>query len=157
MKNILFYSNNCNYSKEVIKKISESPLKDNLIYVCVDDQNIKLPDFLTAVPTIYLVQNKKILMDEEIINWIQQQNISKQENNSELQAYFGECNNSFGNNFCSIDNSERKPYISNFTFLDGDNNSNVNNNVNNNINSLMDSKLDQLKKSREDFAPIQRR
>ena len=28
MKNILFYSNNCNYSKEVIKKISESNVKD---------------------------------------------------------------------------------------------------------------------------------
>ena len=156
MKNILFYSNNCNYSKEVIKKISESSIKDNLIYVSVDDQNIKLPDFLTAVPTIYLVESKKILMDEEIINWIQQQNISTQTNNNELQAYFGECNSCFGNNFCNIDNSDRKPFISNYTFLDSSNDSN-NSTSNNNVNSVMDSKLDQLKKSREDFAPIQRR
>lgn len=157
MKNILFYSNNCNYSKEVIKKISQTPIKDNLIYVCVDDENIKLPDFLTAVPTIYLVQSKKIIMDEEIINWIQEQNISSQGSKDELQAYFGECNNSFGNNFCSIDNSDRKPYISNYTFLENSDSNNNSNNTNNNVNNVMDSKLEQLKKSREDFSPIQRR
>ena len=128
-----------------------------MIFVCVDDDNIKLPDFLTAVPTIYLVSSKKIIMDEQIINWIQEQSISNNSiNTNELQAYFGETNNSFGSNFCSIDNSERKPFISNYTFLDSTP-QNTNTNINNNQLSASDSKLEQLKKAREDFAPIQRR
>ena len=165
-KNILFYSNHCKYSKEIIQKVSNSLIKDNIIYVCVDDDNIKLPDFITAVPTIYLVDKKRIIMDENILNWMNEQLNSlshgsqgsqgSQGSSNELQAYFGECNNSFGNNFCNIDNSESKPYISSFTFLDSNEESNTSNQQNQQK-SHMDSKLEKLQKSREDFAPIQRR
>ena len=119
MKDILFYSNFCTYCKEIINTISKTPLNNNLMFVCVDDDNIQLPPFVTAVPTIYLVNEKKIVVDEGIESWIKEKltRNEKPVENVELQPYFGSCTSSFGNNFSSIDNSENKPFISSFTFL----------------------------------------
>ena len=57
-KDIIFYSNFCTYCKEIINQISKTPINDNILYVCVDDENIQLPNFIKAVPTIYLVSQK---------------------------------------------------------------------------------------------------
>ena len=35
-----------------------------MLFVCVDDENIQLPPFITSVPTIYLINDKKIVVDE---------------------------------------------------------------------------------------------
>ena len=42
-KDILFYSNFCTYCKEVLNNISNTPLNENMLFVCVDDDNIQLP------------------------------------------------------------------------------------------------------------------
>ena len=54
-KDILFYSNFCTYCKEILNSISQTPLNENMLFVCVDDENIQLPPFITSVPTIYLI------------------------------------------------------------------------------------------------------
>ena len=69
-KDIIFYSNFCAYCKEVLTKISKTPLNSKLTYICVDDQNIKLPPFVKAVPTIFLIKEQKILVDENIESWL---------------------------------------------------------------------------------------
>lgn len=117
-KDIIFYSNFCTYSKEIINEISKTSINDNILYVCVDDENIQLPNFITAVPTIYLVEKKRIVVDEAIPKWIQEQ-LSKYEskNETEVQAYFGSTDSGFGNSFSTIDNKEDKPFITSFTFL----------------------------------------
>ena len=86
-KDILFYSNFCTYSKEIINSISKTKLNNSIIYVCVDDNNIQLPPFIKAVPTIYLVNEKKIVVDENITTWLknnltQYQNANKPTTNS---------------------------------------------------------------------------
>jgi hypothetical protein len=86
-KDILFYSNFCTYSKEIINSISKTKLNNSIIYVCVDDNNIQLPPFIKAVPTIYLVNEKKIVVDENITTWLknnlsQYQNANKHTTNS---------------------------------------------------------------------------
>ena len=114
-KDIIFYSNYCTYSKEILNQISKTSINDNIAYVCVDDPNIQLPNFITAVPTIYLVSEKKIVVDEAITGWIKEK-ISKPQID-ELQAYYGSTSGSYGNQFSSLDNSEDKPFISPFTFI----------------------------------------
>ena len=114
-KDIIFYSNYCTYSKEIINQISKTPINDNIIYVSVDDENIQLPPFVNAVPTIYLVNEKKIVVDEQINDWIKSK-ISKPVDDT-LQPYFGGCDSSYSSSFSSIDDKELKPYISSFTFL----------------------------------------
>lgn len=117
-KDIIFYSNYCNYCKTVINKINNIPnSKHNLIYVCIDENKFKLPNFVKAVPTIYLSKDKKILVDESIEEWIE--NLIKPKNeNLELDAYFNSCN-TFSSTFSSLDEGANdNPNISAFSFLD---------------------------------------
>ena len=118
-KDIIFYSNFCTYCKEIINQISKTPINDNILYVCVDDENIQLPNFIKAVPTIYLVSQKRIVVDDAIPKWIEEKLSTSESNSSgELQAYFGQCDSSFGSSFSSLDNSEQKPFVSSsFTFI----------------------------------------
>ena len=72
----------------------------NNLYVCVDDENIQLPSFIKAVPTIYLVSQKKIVVDDSIPKWIEEKlSTSESQSSGELQAYFGQCDSSFGSSF----------------------------------------------------------
>ena len=77
-KDIVFFSNFCDYSKEVIQKINNTPLKDQITLVCVDDKNIQLPDFIQAVPTVFLINEKKILIDDDIETWFNSKTNSNQ-------------------------------------------------------------------------------
>ena len=169
-KDIIFYSNFCTYSKEIINQISKTPINDNILYVCVDDDNIQLPNFIKAVPTVYLVSKKRIVVDEAIPKWIEEQ-VSKTQTNDELQAYFGQCDSSFGSAFSNLDNSEQKPFISSsFTFIGEEqkittpeetssNNKNKNNMQNNSFSkSGLSNEFEQLQNSRNnEFQQINRR
>ena len=169
-KDIIFYSNYCTYSKEIINQISKTPINDNIIYVSVDDENIQLPPFIKAVPTIYLVNDKKIVVDEEINDWIKSK-ISKPVDDT-LQPYFGTCDNSYSSACSSIDNKEMKPFISSYTFLgdeqkietpkDGNNSqgskgSSQGSSQNSYASNSLSQKYEQFQNSRNsEFKPMQR-
>ena len=161
-KDILFYSNFCTYCKEVINSISNTPLNENMLFVCVDDENIQLPPFITSVPTIYLINDKKIVVDEAIGDWIKERLSTQtpQAESNEIQAYFGQNGDSFGLNFSSIDNTDEKPYTSSFTFLGDDNGSSMaatNDNRQGKHTSEFDSQLEKLQQSRnQEFQGITR-
>jgi hypothetical protein len=78
-QNILFFSQNCQYSKKLIAKIINTPLYGSLQKVCVDDPQtrMKLPKWVNCVPMIYLAQNntsfQNPLRDPEIWMWIENQ------------------------------------------------------------------------------------
>ncbi len=78
-QNILFFSQNCQYSKKLIAKIINTPLYGSLQKVCVDDPQtrVRLPKWVNCVPMIYLAQNntsfQNPLKDPEIWMWIENQ------------------------------------------------------------------------------------
>ena len=116
-KDIIFYSNFCTFSKDVINRISKTPLNDNMVYICVDDRNIKLPPFVQAVPTIYLTREKKIIVDDNINTWIQSKTQTATISNEEIGAYQSGLGG-FSSCFSNLDNEEDKSFSSNFTYLD---------------------------------------
>ena len=166
-KDILFYSNFCTYCKEILNSISKTPLNENMLFVCVDDDNIQLPPFITSVPTIYLINEKKIVVDEAIGEWIKEKlnAHAPQKPTEEIQAYFGSTGDSFGSNFSSIDDQDSKPFISGYTFLGDDNGSSMaaqsdsrQNSSNGGINSQFDSQLEKLQQARnQEFQGINRK
>ena len=82
-KDLLFYSNYCLHSNNLINTISKTSLHNNIIYICIDEKKVKIPSFITRVPTIYLVKEKKILVEDDIDRWfeMQQRNSQPQQNN----------------------------------------------------------------------------
>ena len=68
-KDLLFYSNKDDYSKEMIEIINKNSIKD-IFPVCIDDSKIKIPSFVTLIPTIYLSKSKELIIDEKIKEYI---------------------------------------------------------------------------------------
>ena len=119
-KDIVFYSNYDNYSKTVLSELSKLKIDDKLIYICVDDENIQLPKFLSVVPTLYLVKEQKILVDDDIEKWIENVNKKPEESSGELDAYFNS-NSSFSSQFSNLDDTTDKVQNSVFSYISSEN------------------------------------
>jgi hypothetical protein len=119
-KDIVFYSNYDNYSKKVLDALSKLKMDDKLIYICVDDENIQLPKFLSVVPTLYLVKEQRILVDDDIEKWIENVNKKPTETSGELEAYFNS-NSSFSSQFSNLDDTTDKVQNSIFSYISSEN------------------------------------
>ena len=53
--------------------MSKTILHSKILYICVDDQKIKIPKIVTRVPSLYLVNDKKVLIENEIDIWVNSQ------------------------------------------------------------------------------------
>lgn len=107
-KNILFYSKQCEYSNKILQKI-DTNLDNLFIKVCIDDENIEIPSFITVVPTIFLTNEKKILIDDEVEIWI--------ENNTEL----GSLSSNFSDMFSSLDDNFSNLNYKNYSLINENN------------------------------------
>lgn len=107
-KDIIFFSNFCDYSRDILGKIEEYKLQDKIVSVCVDDENIKLPPFLEVVPTIYLQKSKSIIVDDDIISYLDNLKPKPQQN-------IGDWDNNFSSSsmstFASLDNSDDSSFV----------------------------------------------
>mgnify|MGYP001432318253 CR=1 FL=1 len=86
-KDIVFYSNYCLHCNNLLNKLSKTPIHSKIFYVCVDDNKIKIPKIITRVPSLYLVNEKRVLIETEIDVWIDGQiaSIQSQQKQNELQ------------------------------------------------------------------------
>jgi hypothetical protein len=69
-KDLLFYSNYCLHSSNLLNSISKTSLNNKILYICIDDKKIKIPSFITRVPSIFLVNEKNVLVEDEIDMWL---------------------------------------------------------------------------------------
>ena len=69
-KDIIFYSNYCLHCNNLLNKLSKTPIHSKIFYVCIDDPKIKVPKIITRVPSLYLVNDKKVFIEKDIDNWI---------------------------------------------------------------------------------------
>lgn len=71
-KHILFYSNFCPYSKEVLQAVTKSNIQAMFMLICVDDRKYQLPNFVDRVPLVVasIDGRNQILKDEHITNFL---------------------------------------------------------------------------------------
>jgi hypothetical protein len=71
MSFILFFSNSCQYSQHVIKLISgNQQVQSKFVLVNIDNPNLKIPAFVDRVPLVFLQSNKRIIVEDDIVNFI---------------------------------------------------------------------------------------
>ena len=138
-------------------------MKNNIPFENIQTREFE-QSFYSFCTFVSLVNDKKIVVDEAISGWIKDK-ISKPKD-TELQAYYGACDNSYGGSFSTIDDSENKPFISSFTFLgdeqkietpNGENVGSSNNSMDGKQNSLSNS-YDKMQQNRtNEFNLPQRR
>ena len=70
-QNYLFYSQNyCEHSKRCIQQINKYGLNDKLILCNIDNQDLMIPPFITTVPTLYMANDRQIIKDDKLFEWI---------------------------------------------------------------------------------------
>lgn len=88
MKYILFYSNFCKHSKELLLQISKNQIKNEINFICIDKRieengsyysllengkRILIPNSIVVVPSMILLNyGNKIISGPEIINFLQE-------------------------------------------------------------------------------------
>jgi len=67
----LFYSQNyCEHSKRFISLLNKNGLNNSVILCNIDNQDLKIPPFITSVPTLYLSNERQVLTGEKLFEWI---------------------------------------------------------------------------------------
>jgi len=84
-KDIVFYSNYCLHCNNLLNKLSKTILHSKILYICVDDQKIKIPKIVTRVPSIYLVNDKRVLIENEIDIWVNSQVAAFNNKNKQME------------------------------------------------------------------------
>jgi hypothetical protein len=72
-KDILFYSPKCPYSRGLLEKIQNTPVMNSIVPFNVHDPKHKIPGFVKAVPTLFLVQRREVLVNQALNQWVTQQ------------------------------------------------------------------------------------
>ena len=70
-KHILFFSNFCEFSNNIYKKIEKLNIKNNFIMINISQNKFKIPSNITSVPTILLNDKKTILQEDDIDNFLE--------------------------------------------------------------------------------------
>jgi hypothetical protein len=108
-KFVLFYSNYCGFSKQVVSEINKKNIRSMFVFICVDQNKYSLPDFVTHVPIIVSPspKSRKIYAEDEIMVLLESM-YAKIRDSDDIQPFltgFG-CKASFGDPFSFIDGDD---------------------------------------------------
>ena len=70
-KHILFYSNFCQFSNDVYKKIEKMNIKEKFILINISQRKYKIPSIITTVPTILLNDKKTIIIEDNLDKFLE--------------------------------------------------------------------------------------
>jgi len=84
-KNYLFYSNQCQHSKRLLLQIQKTTIINNFKLVNIDNPQIQLPNFVQAVPTLYLPAKRQVLTDTHLFEWFDTELAQENENKSKVK------------------------------------------------------------------------
>lgn len=68
-KDLLFYSNYCNYCKSLLSLLIKKNVRDQFLLICVDKKELSIPNFVDRVPLI-LTSKKEIYIDDALQRYI---------------------------------------------------------------------------------------
>lgn len=78
-KHILFFSNFCQFSNDILKMIEKNNIKNQFILINISQKKYKIPLIITTVPTILLNDKKTIIQDDNLDKFLD--NLSKKNQN----------------------------------------------------------------------------
>ena len=152
---VIYYSNFCNNSKDLLKELTEHALLKNFERICIDRNqniNLKLPSFLKEVPTIIVPDYDQPLVGIDAFKWIKWKLKQMNQKSGKLNPYEGDA---FSNSYSSLSDNVISTDTSNFTSLDDNNkiitqsqeelksySNSISNNVEQNYEQLIQSRND---------------
>lgn len=108
-KHILFFSNFCQFSNDVCKKIEKLNIKNNFIMINISQKKYKIPSMITTVPTILLNDKRTILQEDKIDKFLDEVYSKLNKNIDPFTTTTG-----ISNNFSFLDDDSNKSMLSMF-------------------------------------------
>ena len=84
-KNYLFYSNQCQHSKRLLLQIQKTSIINNFQLVNIDNPQVQLPNFVQAVPTLYLPAKRQVLTDSHLFQWFETELAQENQNQNKVK------------------------------------------------------------------------
>ena len=107
-KDIFFYSNFCQFSKDVMGIMTKHNIYDQFILVCVDNKKYKIPQFIDRVPSI-LKQAGEVFTDEELYKYLESKYKSTHSVTEDISPTLSLYGNSlYSSSFSPIDGTEEE-------------------------------------------------
>jgi hypothetical protein len=69
-KNFIFYSKKCEFSQNLLNIIVKGTIQEFFTFVCIDDPRINIPPYIKSVPSMILVVEKRVVVDDELFNYV---------------------------------------------------------------------------------------
>lgn len=82
---ILFISRFCEFSTLMMRNITKHNLRNQFRIIPIDGKSELLPVYITKVPSCLFPEQKKVLVDDELFNYVESLINS---NETEIQAYY---------------------------------------------------------------------
>jgi hypothetical protein len=68
--NIVFYSQHCPHSRELLKEINAKDLEKYFVFVCVEQYRNRIPPQVDRVPALLIRNEGRVLFEDEILKYI---------------------------------------------------------------------------------------
>lgn len=116
-KDLLFFSNYCDFCKEIINTLVKKNIRNKFLLVCVDTRKYDIPTFVDRVPTILVVSTGQTVTDENLCKYIDSISLNtfKQDEISPMYTVYG--NSLYSSSFSSLNEDENAAENKNYVFL----------------------------------------
>jgi len=118
-KHLLFYSNYCSFSNEIVDKITKYNLKDKFLLINISKYRLKIPKkIVNVVPTILLNDKKTIYIDKELEDFLDKLS----QNNKDVDPFIPF--SSISSNYSFVESFEKQndSLTKNFGLINGEQN-----------------------------------
>lgn len=107
-KDLLFYSNYCDFCKEVINVLIKKNIRNRFLLVCVDTRKFDIPSFIDRVPSILNSKTNEVYMDGDVYKYIDSVYLSTIQH-QEISPLFSVYGNSlYSSSFSSLGDEDMK-------------------------------------------------
>jgi hypothetical protein len=144
-KDILFYSNFCEYSKEVLGIIAKKNIRNDFVLVCVDNRTSNLPSFVDRVPLIFSITTE-VIVDEGIQKYIDTKYSSNNGDLEPFSLFSASGKSNYSDAFSFIEEGGQEDFVKGYTYL----------NMNDGAISTVQEESDSTKKSKIDSSILEK-
>jgi len=118
-KHLLFYSNFCSFSNEIVDKITKHSLNEKFLLINISKVRFKIPTNITTVPTVLLNDKRTIYTDKDLEDFLEK---LAEKNNKDIDAFTPF--NSISSNYSFVDSFEEQndSLTKNFGLIHGEQN-----------------------------------
>lgn len=105
-QDILFHSNFCRFSKEVIDLMTKYNIRQNFVLVCVDNKNYQIPKFIDRVPSILKISGE-VFTDDQLYKYLESKSSTVVQDISPIMSIYGN-NTSYSMAFSAIEEDKEE-------------------------------------------------